>query len=107
MKKTLVFEDERIEMSEPDNVCQTVELNEEKTMSEITLGEKRVRMEFNVNDSSLSEEIKRKSANLIDLLENVKNETKHPDKNERNRLLTLAQTAYEEAAMWAVHAVAL
>ena len=61
-----------------------------------TLGENRVRTDFNVESSDLVAQIKNESAKLIDLCETLKE--KDP------RLASLAQTAYEEAAMWAVKA---
>lgn len=61
-----------------------------------TLGEKRVRIDFNVNFDDKVTEIKRKTAELIDICEAIK--SKEP------RLIALAQTAYEQAAMWAVKA---
>jgi hypothetical protein len=61
---------------------------------EMTLGENRVRLTFNPNENSLVYEIKQKSAELIDLCETIK--AKDP------RLAALAQTYYEDAAMWAV-----
>lgn len=81
-----------------------------------TLGEARIRTEFNVTNNSTIDLIKQKSAELIDLLQMVKNDeaSKTYDKSpeamkelsgEKFRLIALAQTAYEEAAMWAVKAV--
>jgi hypothetical protein len=61
-----------------------------------TLGETRVRTTFNPSASTDVEVIKQKSAALIDLCEGLK--SKDP------RLAALAQTAFEEAAMWAVKA---
>jgi hypothetical protein len=61
-----------------------------------TLGQNRVRLSFNPNSDGLVDQIKIKSAELIDLCEGLKD--KDP------RLASLAQTAYEEAAMWAVKA---
>ena len=61
-----------------------------------TLGASRVRIDFNPNDSKDVELIKMWTATLIDLCETLK----HKDP----RLAALAQTAYEEAAMWAVKA---
>lgn len=68
-----------------------------------TLGEQRVRISFNPATSERGgdisdqvRDIKLKSAELIDLCETFK--SKDP------RLASLAQTAYEEAAMWAVKA---
>lgn len=61
-----------------------------------TLGEARVRTDFNVSGSSVVDEIKQKSAELINLCETLKEKD--------GRLASLAQTSYEEAAMWAVKA---
>lgn len=61
-----------------------------------TLGEHRVRVSFNPGADSVVDQIKRRSAELIDLCEELKAKD--------GRLGALAQTAYEEAAMWAVKA---
>lgn len=63
---------------------------------EKTTGEKRVRADFNVAGISIVDEIKKKSAELIDICEKLKEKD--------GRLASLAQTSYEEAAMWAVKA---
>lgn len=65
-------------------------------MAEETIGEKRVRTDFNVTQSDTVGQIKRKTAELINLCEGLKEKD--------GRLASLAQTAYEEAAMWAVKA---
>jgi len=65
-------------------------------MAEKTLGEARVRTDFNVTGSSVVDDIKQKSAELINLCEKLKEKD--------GRLASLAQTSYEEAAMWAVKA---
>lgn len=81
-----------------------------------TLGEQRVRTTFNPSNESVVDRIKQKSAELIDLLQAVRNDevSKIYDKSpqelqaqsgEKLRLISLAQTGYEEAAMWAVKAV--
>lgn len=62
----------------------------------LTVGEARVRTQFNPGANNVVEVLKQKSAELIDLCETLKG--KEP------RLASLAQTAYEEAAMWAVKA---
>lgn len=67
-------------------------------MPEKTIGELRVRTDFNVSGSSKVDEIKQKSADLINICESLKAEGKD------GRLVSLAQTGYEEAAMWAVKA---
>lgn len=83
-----------------------------------TLGEQRVRVDFNVSGNTLIDQVKIKSAELIDLLQSVRNDeaSKTYDKSpeqfqalsgEKVRLISLAQTAYEEAAMWAVKAITI
>lgn len=62
-----------------------------------SLGARRVRESFNPSQDSVVDKVKRYSADLIDLCEDYK----HLDP----RLAALAQTAYEEAAMWAVKLV--
>ena len=63
---------------------------------ENTIGEQRVRVSFNVNNDNLVTELKIKTAELIDICETLKKQDA--------RLASLAQTSYEEAAMWAVKA---
>lgn len=77
--------------SNMDNATTANAANVEKT-----IGEQRVRTSFNVAGAGIVDDIKRKSAELIDLCEGLKQ--KDP------RLASLAQTTYEEAAMWAVKA---
>ncbi len=62
----------------------------------MSLGKHRVRWSFNPSANITVDEIKRKTAELIDLCETLK------DKDDR--CAALAQTAYEDAAMWAVKA---
>jgi hypothetical protein len=61
-----------------------------------SLGAQRVREDFNPSKDDLVTKIKRYTADLIDLCEDLK--PLDP------RLAALAQTSYEEAAMWAVKA---
>lgn len=61
-----------------------------------SLGAQRVRANFNPGQNDLVTKIKRYTADLIDLCEELK--------QKEGRLAALAQTAYEEAAMWAVKA---
>lgn len=72
----------------------------------MTLGEKRVRASFNPSNNNLVDEIKAKSADLIDLCETMKGATGRETiaNGEKRRCLALAQTHYEDAAMWAVKA---
>ena len=62
----------------------------------MSIGEDRVRMLFNPSAETAVDKIKQTTAHLIDMCEELK--AKDP------RLASLAQTAYEEAAMWAVKA---
>lgn len=61
-----------------------------------SIGAARVRETFNPSGDAMVTKLKRHTADLIDLCEDLK--AKDP------RLAALAQTAYEEAAMWAVKA---
>lgn len=61
-----------------------------------TIGEERVRVDFNPSKDDIVSLIKQKSAELINLCEELK--------AKELRLADLAQTSYEEAAMWAVKA---
>lgn len=71
-------------------------------MESKTLGEKRVRTEFNPANSSVVDQLKQKSAELINLCSTIK--TDEVNSAEVGRLVALAQTAYEQGAMWAVKA---
>jgi predicted nucleic acid-binding OB-fold protein len=61
-----------------------------------TIGEERVRTEFNPSKDDVVNLIKQKSAELINICEELKLKDA--------RLASIAQTTYEEAAMWAVKA---
>ena len=72
-----------------------------------SIGEKRVRTDFNVSGSSVVDEFKSKSAALVNLVQNgidMPDGTPPEAQGEFVRLKSLAMTAYEEAAMWAVKA---
>jgi len=68
---------------------------------EKTLGERRVRTGFNVSQDSEVDAFKVTTARLIDLAETHR---KGSD-SEKIRLIALAQTHYEDAAMWIVKAL--
>ena len=68
---------------------------------EKSLGEKRVRTDFNVSADDNVALIKKQSAELVNICETLK--AINPS-GEKTRLFSLAQTAFEEAAMWAVKA---
>jgi hypothetical protein len=74
---------------------------------EQTIGEKRVRTAFNPSLTDTVSVIKQKSAELIDLCESLKPQDGSMMSSEKFRLIALAQTAYEEAAMWGVKAATL
>lgn len=78
-------------------------------MSEKTLGEKRVRTDFNVLSDNNIDDIKRGSAQLIDLIDSIQPPIPCDDNtmSELKRLKALSQTKYEEAAMWAVKAATI
>lgn len=67
--------------------------NENKTPPVKSIGEQRVRTEFNPANSGIIDQIKQKTAELINLCEELKVKD--------GRLASLAQTSFEEAAGWA------
>lgn len=73
-------------------------------MEQKSLGEARVRTDFNVGGSSVVDELKTKSAELINLCEKLKGDPQAVMSGEKARLISLAQTHFEDAAMWAVKA---
>ena len=60
----------------------------------MTLGEQRVRVEFNPDKNDTVSQIKQKTADLINLVESIKD--LDPE------LADLAMRTYENASMWAV-----
>jgi hypothetical protein len=69
-----------------------------------TLGQSRVRLSFNPSANQDVENIKLRAAELIDLCEDFK---KNTTDGEAWRLFALAQTHFEDAAMWAVKGVTI
>lgn len=69
-----------------------------------TIGEKRVRTQFNPAASGEVDTFKQRTAELINLCDHLKGDGSSVVSGEKMRLIALAQTAYEEAAMWAVKA---
>lgn len=69
-----------------------------------SLGARRVRESFNPSGDSMVDRIKRHTADLIDMCESLRDDYKSA---ELNRLISLAETHYEDAAMWAVKAATL
>jgi len=76
-------------------------------MSDATIGEQRVRVTFNPSQTGLVDSVKQKSAELIDICQSMKGDGAAVISGEKARLIALAQTAFEEAAMWAVKAATL
>jgi hypothetical protein len=77
----------------------------------MTKGEYRVGIAFNPSNDDMVGQIKRKAADLIDLIETIPFPEYKPHEeidgtwiNEIGRLKALAQTEIESAAMWAVKA---
>jgi len=75
----------------------------------MTKGEYRVGIAFNPSNDDMVGQIKRKAADLIDLIEtipvpDVSSKESAVHSNEVARLKALAQTEIESAAMWAVKA---
>lgn len=71
-------------------------------MPEQTEGEYRVGVNFNPSGDSLVNDIKRKAAELIDIMSGLQGRS---DNGEAKRCAALAMTAFEDGAMWAVKAV--
>jgi hypothetical protein len=71
-----------------------------------TIGQKRVKTDFNPEKNELVDQIQNKSAELIDLTESIKEVGSQANLrgSERNRLIAIAQTHFETAAMYAVKA---
>jgi hypothetical protein len=67
----------------------------------MSIGEDRVRTKFNPSANGVVDQLKQKTAELIDLCEMLPGRSIDP---EVARLIALAQTSYEEAAMYAVKA---
>lgn len=68
-----------------------------------TLGQRRVKAEFNPAKNNLVDQIKNKSAELIDTLESMRN-LPITGTGEKQRLISIAQTEIETACMYAVKA---
>jgi hypothetical protein len=72
----------------------------------VTLGERRVRVNFNPSESDYVNDVKVAAAALIDLIDGAAGNPKWSDNNLKEwlRLKYLAMIAAEESAMWAVKA---
>lgn len=70
-------------------------------MGKLTEGQHRVGVNFNPSGNTMVDEIKSRSAELIDLLSGISADRNHPGA----RCASEAMTGFEGAAMWAVKAV--
>ncbi len=70
----------------------------------MTKGEYRVGITFNPSADPTVDQIKRQAADLIDLIETLPKTNDPLFASEQHRLMALAQTHVEDAAMWAVKA---
>lgn len=73
-----------------------------------SLGEQRVRIDFNVSGNSKIDEIKQAGANFINLINSLtlpEGIESHP--SEWHRLKALALTSAEEATQWSVKAITI
>ena len=70
----------------------------------MTRGEYRVGITFNPGGNEMVNKIKRAAADLIDLVDTMTPDTQDERSSEVSRLLALAATHIEDAAMWAVKA---
>ncbi len=85
-----------------DLVEQNVDDSKDLAQIQPTLGMNRVQASFNPSNNPRVDEIKNASAILIDLCESMRLD--EGCSGEKHRSISLAQTAYEEAAMHAVKA---
>jgi len=71
-----------------------------------TLGQIRVKAEFNPAKNDLVDQLKNKSAELIDLIETMRGAGSQEEKvsGEKHRLIAISQTEIETACMYAVKA---
>lgn len=73
----------------------------------LTLGQQRVGVNFNPTENETVKLLKEKSAELIDLLQSMRDVGSHAEKfsGEKHRLISIAQTEIETACMYAVKSV--
>lgn len=68
---------------------------------EQTLGQKRVKAEFNIDKNEIVDQLKNKAAEFIDLCEQLRTNN---SSSEKHRVISIAQTEMETACMYAVKA---
>lgn len=77
------------------------EQNQSQAQQTLTFGEKAVGLTFNPGGSTAVDVVKRDYAKIIDQLNNMRT----PERNEKNRLISVAITEAQTAQMWAVKAI--
>ncbi|WP_407479924.1 Acb2/Tad1 domain-containing protein [Elizabethkingia anophelis] len=70
-----------------------------------TIGQQRVRTDFSITKSDDISLIKQQTAHLIDMLESQRLNGSLPAVSEKQRLISIAQSKYEEAVMFAEKAL--
>lgn len=75
-------------------------------MKNLTLGEFRVRTQFNPSNLDNVQQIKQKTAELINILDEIRSKLTDITPEDA-RLIDEAQTRYEDAAMWGVKAATI
>lgn len=74
-------------------------------MADLTLGQKRVGKTFNPSGNKNVDRIKELSAEAIDLLETLRTDEENNAKSgDVQRVISTAQTQFEQASMWGVKA---
>lgn len=68
--------------------------------NELTYGQKRVRFNYNPTNDALLSQIKTKAAEIVDILETIRN-----NNPERNISISTSQISLEVGVMWAEKAV--
>src|SRR5262245_32542311 len=90
-----------------DPAAARAETRGDQVVSTYSIGAERVRLGFNPSGNSTVDQIKQDTADLIDLVETFHEAAIDTNNAELARLASLACTAYEEAAMWAVKAATM
>lgn len=86
-------------------VTDMVQSNDPKFDKDRTLGEQRIRVDFNPGNNDRVKNVKEAYANLIDRLEELRTSRSIDVNGEQNRCIAVAQTELESSCMWAVKAI--
>lgn len=91
----------RDSMKHKENISMANQANEQTDQPPKSFGQKAAGVSFNPSGHPLVNDIKQKSAELIDLLNNARNST---EDNEEKRMYSVAITEVQTAQMWGVKA---